>query len=156
MAWDNTRLRVYPPSSNPSLVAPQRTAIVMSWSDTRVGCLSRWKTVLIGHCLEPSWILCSRLAKAATGHRWPPMASWCTTAFFVPFMVLAMQIVALWTIHCSSDPPEISFAMSYCGHYPLPRFIHVAMMLVYGIWIPSGSIIVHNTTNKVTITSCAQ
>jgi hypothetical protein len=93
--WDDTLLSVYPRSSNPSLVAPQRTAIVMSRSDTRVGCLSRWKTVLIGHCLEPGLILYNLLANAATGHRCPPMASWCTTAFFVPFLVLAMHIVAL-------------------------------------------------------------
>jgi hypothetical protein len=92
---NDTWLRVYPRSSNPSLVAPQRTAIVMSRSDTRVDCLSRWKTVLIGRCLEPGWILWGHRDRAATGHRTSPIALWCTTAFFVPFFMLAMQIVAL-------------------------------------------------------------
>ena len=67
----------------------------MSRSETRVGCLVLWKTKLMGQVAEPPAMLCTRRARAATGHTGPPMASWCTTAPFVPFLVLAMQMVAL-------------------------------------------------------------
>ena len=51
--------------------------------------------VLIGQVREPCLILCSRRANAATGHRVPLIASWCTTAPFAPFFVFAMQMVPL-------------------------------------------------------------
>ena len=92
---DNTRFVVYPLFRSPSTVAPQRTAVVMSLSETRVGCFVGWKTMLIGQVGEPCFMLCNRRASAAAGHRVPPIASWCTTAPFVPFFVLAMQMVAL-------------------------------------------------------------
>ena len=67
--WDDTRLRVYPRLSKPSADAPHLTAMVMSRSDTRVGCCELWNTMLMGHDSGPCLILCTRLASAATGQR---------------------------------------------------------------------------------------
>ena len=92
---EDTRLLVYPLLKRSSTAAPHRTAIVMSLSDARVGCLFLWNTMLIGQVDEPWPMLCILLASAATGHSVPPIASWCTTAPFVPFFVCAMRIVAL-------------------------------------------------------------
>ena len=92
---NDTRFVVYPLFSSPSTVAPQRTAAVISLSETQVGCFEGWKMMLIGQVGDPCCMLCSRRASAPTGHRVPPIASWCTTAPFVPFCVFAMQMVAL-------------------------------------------------------------
>ena len=54
---DDTRFVVYPRVRSPSTVAPHRTSVVMSLSETRVGCFVEWKTMLIRHVGEPVLML---------------------------------------------------------------------------------------------------
>jgi hypothetical protein len=106
--WDETRLSVYPPDSSLSWTAPHLTAIVMSQSDTQVGFLSRCNDMTVGHVREPCLILLTCCGRAATGHQAPPIALWCTTAPFVPFLVWAMQIVALSAVRRMGSGEEMS------------------------------------------------
>jgi hypothetical protein len=134
--WEDTRCVEYPRSSSPSHVAPHRTAVVISLSETRVGCFARWTTVLIGQVGGLCLMLCSRRANAATGHRVPPIASWCTTAPFVPFFVFAMQMVPLSAVS--------SVARSVAGSRRIPlhhrRISHFrrAIVRLRRFFLPAG------------------
>jgi hypothetical protein len=69
--------------------------------------------------LVPDWRFATQLASAATGQMGPPKDSWWTTAPLVPFLVLAMQIVALSALRrvaslaeCNSSIPSFHRQMS--------------------------------------------
>ena len=54
---DDTCVVVYPRVRSLSTVAPHRTAVVMSLSETWVGCFLVWKMMLIGQVGEPVLLL---------------------------------------------------------------------------------------------------
>ena len=56
----------------------------------------------------------SRWVNAVTGHRVPPIVSWCITAPYVPFFVFAMQMVPLSAVS--------SFASSSKGSRRFPLY----------------------------------
>jgi hypothetical protein len=76
-------------------VAPHCTAIVMSLSDMVEVVLGLVILVLRGVASVWQRRLSICRAKAATGQIGPPTAKWWTNAPFVPFFVLAMEMVAL-------------------------------------------------------------
>ncbi len=112
---EEMRSMVYPRRRSPSLTAPHRTAMPISRSVTRVTLPEGWNTVsrlvLGGRCLR----LAMRRASAAIGQTGPPKASWWMTAPFVPFLVLAMQIVALSAVRSVASGAEWG-RMPPCRH----------------------------------------
>jgi len=92
---NDTLSTVYPLATRLSYVAPHRTAIVISRSEIRVVPVGGWYTVLSGVEAHMPRRFAIRRASAATGQISPPNASWCTNAPFVPFLVLAIAMVAL-------------------------------------------------------------
>ncbi len=97
-AWrlcKDTLSTVYPLAMRQSYVASHQTAIVTSRSEIRVVRVGRWHTVLSGVEARMPRRFAIRCASAATGQILPPTASWCTNASFVPFLVLAIKMVAL-------------------------------------------------------------
>ncbi len=79
----------------PMSIAPHRTTIPMSRSDTQEMCPPVWYTRLILPLAGPAWMFATLRASAITGQIDPWPRLWCTTAPFVPFFVCAMHIVAL-------------------------------------------------------------
>jgi hypothetical protein len=99
------QFRVFPCVRRQSHVAPHRTAIPLSRSETWECCPDALYTAFSWHVNEfACWMLATRQAKAATGHIGPPIASWCTTAPLVPFLVCAIDMVAL-SAHKSACSP---------------------------------------------------
>ena len=92
---DETLSTVYPFSMRQSYVAPHRTASVTSRSEILVIRVGGWHTVLSGVDARMPCRFAIRRASAATGQTSLPNASWCTNAPFVPFLVLAIDMVAL-------------------------------------------------------------
>jgi hypothetical protein len=92
-----------------SNVAPQRTAIPMSRSDTREMRPPVWYTRLIFPLAGPAWMFTTLRASTATGQIDPRPRLWCTTAPFVPFFVCAMHIVALSACNRGGPVEKMSF-----------------------------------------------
>jgi hypothetical protein len=92
---EDTLSTVYPLAMRQSYVAPHQTAIVTSRSEIRVVRVGGWHTVLSGVEARMPQRFAIRRASAATGQISPPTASWCTNAPFMPFLVLAIEMVAL-------------------------------------------------------------
>jgi hypothetical protein len=111
-------------------------------SDTCVGCLDMWNTVLMEQVGEPFLILYSRRAIAVTRHRTPLTASWCTTAFVVPFFVLAIQVVAL------SDVRRVASGAYGCRSYPSFQsgILHLRRAMVRFCSYGKGAGVVYLTT----------
>ena len=104
---DEIRSRVYPCVRRQSHVAPHRTTMPMSRSETWKRRPDSLYTALSWHVTKCAcWMLATRRAKAATGQIRPPIASWCTTAPFVPFLVCAMDMVALSACMSARSPAE--------------------------------------------------
>ncbi len=102
---DKIRFRVYPRVRRQSHVAPHRTVIPMSWSETWERCSGSLYTAFSWQVTDfACWMLATRRAMAVTGHIGPPITSWCTTAPFVPFYVCTMYMVAL-SAHMSTRSP---------------------------------------------------
>jgi hypothetical protein len=99
--------RVYPCVRRQSHVAPHCTAVPMSWSETWECRPDALYTAFSWHLIEfACWMLDTRRAKARTGHIGPPIASWCTTAPLVPFLVCAIDMVALSACKSACSPAE--------------------------------------------------
>ncbi len=112
---DEIWFRVYPHVRRQSHVAPHRTVIPMSWSETWERRPDSLYTALSWQVTNfACWMLATWRAMAATGQIGPPIASWCTTAPFVPFLVCAMHMVALSPCMSAHSPAK-------CGII-LPRY----------------------------------
>jgi hypothetical protein len=99
--------RVYPCVRRQSHVAPHHTAIPMSWSETWEHRPDTLYTAFSWHVIEfVCWMLATWRAKAAMGHIGPPIASWCTTAPLVPFLVCATDMVVLSACKSACSPAE--------------------------------------------------
>jgi hypothetical protein len=73
----------------------------------REHCPDALYTAFSWHIIEfACWMLATRQAKAATGHIGPPIASWCTTAPLVPFLVCAIDMVALSACKSACSPAK--------------------------------------------------
>ncbi len=93
---DKIRFRVYPRVRRQSQVASHHTAMPMSRSETWERHPDSLYTAFSWQFPKFScWMLATQRAMAATGQIRPPIASWCTTAPFVPFLVYAMHMVVL-------------------------------------------------------------
>jgi hypothetical protein len=92
---EEIRFRVYPRKRSPSRVAPHRTAVPISRSETLELRPDLWYTVSMVPVWGPRWTLAMRLAMAATGQIGPANASWWMMEPLVPFFVFAIQMVAL-------------------------------------------------------------
>ncbi len=104
---DEIRFMVYPCVRRRSHVAPHCTAILMSQSktwehhpDSLYNPFS-WQVTNFA-----CWMLVTRRAMAATGQIGPPIASWCTTVPFVPFLVCAVHTVVLSACMSARSPTE--------------------------------------------------
>jgi hypothetical protein len=98
---------VYPCVRRQSHVAPHCTVILMSWSETWERHPDTLYTAFSWHVIEfACWMSATRRAKAVTGHISPPIASWCTTAPLVPFLVCAIDMVALSACKSACSPAE--------------------------------------------------
>ncbi len=96
-----------------SHVAPHRTAILMSRSETWERRPASLNTAFSWQRPDLAcWMLATRRATAATGQIGPPIASWCTTAPFVPFLVCAMHMVALSACKSACSPAECGIISS--------------------------------------------
>jgi hypothetical protein len=87
-------------------IAPHRTAIPISRSDTLDTRPPVWYTRLIFPLAGPAWMFATLRASAATGQIDPRPRLWCTTAPFVPFFVCAIHIVALSACNSITNPAE--------------------------------------------------
>ncbi len=104
---DKIRFRVYPCVRRQSHVAPHCTAIPMSRSETWERRPDALYTAFSWHVIEfACWILATWWAKATTGHIGPPIALWCTTAPLVPFLVCAIDMVALSACKSACSPTK--------------------------------------------------
>jgi hypothetical protein len=92
---EDTLSTVYPLAMRQSYVAPHQTTIVTSQSKIRVVRVGGWHTVLSGVEARMPRRFAIRHASAATKQILPPTASWCKNAPFVPFLVLAIKMVAV-------------------------------------------------------------
>ena len=129
---NDTLSTVYPLATRLSYVAPHRTAIVTSRSEIRVVPVGGWYTALSGVEARMPRRFAIRRASAATGQISPPNASWCTNAPFVPFLVLAIAMVALSALTRVGSPNSRSrswplhqrrtshSALSGCHRLPVP------------------------------------
>jgi hypothetical protein len=104
---DEIWFMVYPRVRRQSHVAPHRTAIPMSRSETWERCPDSLYIVFSWQVTNfACWMLATRRAMAATGQIGPPIASWCTTAPFVPFLVCPMHMVALFACMSAHSPAK--------------------------------------------------
>ena len=104
---DEIWFMVYPRVRRQSHVAPHRTAMPMSRSETWERLPASLNTAFSWQFFDfACWMFATRRAIAATGQIMPPIASWCTTAPFVPFLVCAMHMVALSACKSAFRPAE--------------------------------------------------
>ncbi len=123
---DKIWFMVYPCVRRQSHVAPHRTAILISGSETWECCPESLYTTFSWQVTDfTCWMLAMRWAMAAMGQIGPPIASWCTTAPFVPFLVCAMHMVAP-SAHMSACSP------AKCGII-FPRYHNLMLQSQRGI-----------------------
>jgi hypothetical protein len=104
---DKIWFRVYPFVRRQSQVAPHCTVMPMSRSETWERRPDSLYTEFSWQFADfACWMLAMRRAMAATGQTGPPIALWCTTAPFVPFLVCAMHMVALSACISARSPAE--------------------------------------------------
>ena len=72
-----------------------------------------------------------RRARAAIGHIGPPKASWWMSAPLVPFLVLAMQIVALSAVRSVASVAE-------CGRIPPCRHNRMSQLRIGMVRLSHG------------------
>jgi hypothetical protein len=117
---DKIWFRVYPRVRRQSHVAPHRTAIPMSRSETWEHRPDSLYTAFSWQVTDfTCWMLATRRAMAATGHIGPPIASWCSTAPFVPFFVCAMHMVALSARMSARSPAKCGIIFHPCHNLML-------------------------------------